>query len=70
MLDASPSYLPWPCVSSLQEVKPNLLERLENLNQPIDKLLEELMDGDILVFQRDEPDLDHYELPTVKEYFR
>ena len=32
--------------------------------------MEELMDGDILVFQREEPDLHHYDLPTAKEYFR
>ena len=52
-------------------MKPNLLEMLHNIHLPMEKLLEELMDGDIIVFQReDEPDLDHYELPTAKEYFR
>ncbi|XP_071107818.1 ubiquitin carboxyl-terminal hydrolase 7-like [Haliotis cracherodii] len=69
-LNRKAGFLPTTALIIFEEVKPNLLERLENLNQPIDKLLEELMDGDILVFQRDEPDLDHYELPTVKEYFR
>lgn len=53
-----------------QEVKPNLLEMLHNIHQPMEKLLEELMDGDILVFQKDEEDFDQYELPTAKEYFR
>lgn len=54
-----------------EEVKPNLLEMLHNIHLPMEKLLEELMDGDIIVFQKeDEPDIDQYELPTAKEYFR
>lgn len=36
----------------------------------MEKLLDELMDGDIIVFQREEEDLAHYPLPTPKEYFR
>lgn len=47
-----------------------MIERLEDLNLPMEKLLDELMDGDIIVFQRDEEDLSHYPLPTPKEYFR
>ncbi len=43
---------------------------LEHQELPLEKAMEELMDGDILVFQRDEPDLHHYELPTAKDYFR
>lgn len=35
-----------------QEVKPNLTERIEDLSMQLDKGLEELMDGDIIVFQR------------------
>ena len=54
----------------IQEVKPNLIERLEDLSLPMEKLLEELMDGDIIVFQRDEDDLHQYSTPTPKEYFR
>ncbi|KAH3867833.1 hypothetical protein DPMN_030970 [Dreissena polymorpha] len=53
-----------------EEVKPNLLEMLPNSDLPMEKMLEELMDGDIIVFQRDEPDLDSYELPTAKDFFR
>ena len=52
-------------------MKPNQLEQLEHIELPLEKAMEELMDGDILVFQREEPDHhDHYELPTAKEYFR
>ena len=53
-----------------QEVKPNLIEKLGDLSLPMEKLLDELMDGDIIVFQREEEDLTQFSLPTPKEYFR
>lgn len=53
-----------------EEVKPNIVERIEALELPLDRVLGELMDGDIIVFQKADPNLDVYELPTVKEYFR
>lgn len=53
-----------------EEVKPNLIERLEDLSLPIEKLLDELMDGDIIVFQREDDGNANYEFPTAKEYFR
>ncbi|XP_053388715.1 ubiquitin carboxyl-terminal hydrolase 7-like [Mercenaria mercenaria] len=53
-----------------EEVKPNMLEMLPSTDLPMEKMLEELMDGDIIVFQKDETDIDQYELPTAKEYFR
>lgn len=53
-----------------EEIKPNMLERIEDTNQPLEHILEELMDGDIIVFQED-PGPDHnYELPTARDYFR
>jgi hypothetical protein len=52
-----------------EEIKPNMVERIENYNEPLEKVLEELMDGDIIVFQKDERD-DMYELPTCRDYFR
>ena len=52
-----------------EEVKPNLVELITELDQPINRVLDELMDGDIIVFQRD--DIGHdSELPTVKDYFK
>ena len=52
-------------------MKPNQVEQLTGFELPLEKALDELMDGDILVFQKDEPDDGHhYELPTAKEYFR
>lgn len=53
-----------------EEIKPNMVERIENLAEPLEKVLEELMDGDIIVFQRDDKDNDLYELPTCRDYFR
>ena len=47
-----------------------MIERLEDLSLPMEKLLDELMDGDIIVFQREEEDLAQYSLPTPKEWFR
>ena len=54
----------------VQEVKPNQVDRIEDYVQPLEKVLEELMDGDIIVFQKDDGDLEHFSLPTAKDYFR
>jgi len=40
------------------------------LDEPLEKALEELMDGDIIVVQKEEPNLEHYELPTAKEFYK
>lgn len=53
-----------------EEIKPNMVERIDNLIDPLEKVLEELLDGDIIVFQKDERDLDIYELPTCRDYFK
>ncbi|XP_054155064.1 ubiquitin carboxyl-terminal hydrolase 7-like [Oppia nitens] len=54
-----------------EEVKPNLVERIEDLDAPLNKVLDELMDGDIIVFQRADFNLGpECELPNVKEYFK
>ena len=58
-----------------EEIKPNMLEKIEDLDKPLEHVLEELMDGDIIVFQKDpgnqlqEGQL-QYRLPTSREYFR
>lgn len=51
-------------------MKPNVVERIENIDMPLEKVLDELMDGDIIVFQRADLNFADYELPTAKEYFR
>ncbi|XP_058793308.1 ubiquitin carboxyl-terminal hydrolase 7 [Phymastichus coffea] len=53
-----------------EEIKPNMVEKIENLSEPLEKVLEELMDGDIIVFQKEEQETDSYELPTCRDYFR
>ena len=52
-----------------KEVKPSMIETITDYDQPMERVLEELMDGDIIVFQKDDPDLENYELPTAKDYF-
>lgn len=48
-----------------------MVERIEDLEQPLNKVLDELMDGDIIVFQRADLNLGpEVELPNVKEYFK
>jgi ubiquitin carboxyl-terminal hydrolase 7 len=53
-----------------EEIKPNMVEKIENLSEPLEKVLEELMDGDIIVFQKEVKENDLYELPTCRDYFR
>ena len=57
-------------IAIYEEVKPNQVERLEDLDQPLEKVLDELMDGDILVFERTESNDVDLELPTAKDYFK
>ncbi|XP_074593603.1 ubiquitin-specific protease 7 isoform X2 [Brevipalpus obovatus] len=54
-----------------EEVKPNQIEQITNLDLPLDRVLDELMDGDIIVFQRSDLKLSQEcELPTVIDYFK
>ena len=56
-----------------EEIKPNMLEKIEDLDKPLEHVLEELMDGDIIVFQKDsslQESMQPYRLPTAREYFR
>ena len=50
-----------------------MLEKIEDLDKPLEHVLEELMDGDIIVFQKDpsiQERMQQYRLPTSREYFR
>lgn len=53
-----------------EEIKPNMLERIEDLDRPLEHVLEELMDGDIIVFQKEVTVDDSFRLPTSRDYFR
>ena len=39
-------------LSIYEEIRPNYLEKVEDLEKPLEHVLEELMDGDIIVFQK------------------
>ncbi|XP_067928164.1 ubiquitin carboxyl-terminal hydrolase 7-like isoform X2 [Watersipora subatra] len=53
-----------------EEVKPNLIDKIEFTDGLLEKELDELMDGDILIVQREEPVEIEYKKPTPKEYSR
>ena len=53
-----------------EELKPNMVERLEELETSLDKALDELMDGDIILFQRADQECSDGELPTVEDYYK
>jgi len=53
-----------------EEVKPNLIEKINVTDGSLEKELEELMDGDILIVQREESPHHQYKKPTPKEYSR
>lgn len=52
-----------------EEIRPNYLEKVDDLEKPLEHVLEELMDGDIIVFQKATAD-GNYRLPTCHDYFR
>lgn len=51
-----------------EEVKPGMVEEVSPLEEPLEKVLDELMDGDILVFQKAVPE--NHEFATARGYFR
>jgi len=53
-----------------EEIKPNMTEKIEDVDQPLEHVLEELMDGDIIVYQMKPPANMDLELPTAKEFYR
>nr|CAD7593068.1 unnamed protein product [Timema genevievae] len=69
ILNERAGFLPDTDLVLYEEIKPNMVERIENYSEPLEKVLEELMDGDIIVFQKDERD-DMYDLATCREYFK
>lgn len=51
-----------------EEVKPNMIDRIEFTDGTLEKELDELMDGDILIVQRESQLHEKHKLPTPKEY--
>ncbi|XP_017767859.1 PREDICTED: ubiquitin carboxyl-terminal hydrolase 7 isoform X1 [Nicrophorus vespilloides] len=52
-----------------EEIRPNMIEKISNLNEPLEKVLDELMDGDILVFEKEERE-ELSDLPTCIDFFK
>jgi len=56
-----------------EEIKPNFIEKMDDLDKALEHVLDELMDGDIVVFQRkfaSQQEAEQYRLPTCRDYFR
>ena len=51
-----------------EEIRPNFLEKIEDLEKTLEDDLEELMDGDIIVFEKATNE-GIYRLPSCKNYF-
>ncbi|VEN46233.1 unnamed protein product [Callosobruchus maculatus] len=52
-----------------EEIRPNMIEKITNFTDPLEKVLEELMDGDIIVFEKEERE-ELSDLPSCVEYFK
>ena len=53
-----------------EEIRPNMLDRIDSLVRAVEHVVEELMDGDIIVFQKELSGNEVYRLPTSSDYFR
>lgn len=55
-----------------EEIKPNMLERIEDIDKPLEHVLEELMDGDIIVYQKQilPSQTNTFRLASCRDYFR
>ncbi|XP_046460028.1 ubiquitin carboxyl-terminal hydrolase 7-like isoform X2 [Daphnia pulex] len=52
-----------------EEVKPGMIDTIEHIDKPLETILEELMDGDIICYQKYDPEVMGSQLGTVKKYF-
>lgn len=51
------------------QVKPGMIDTIEHIDKPLETILEELMDGDIICYQKYDPEVMGSQLGTVKKYF-
>ena len=54
----------------VQEIGPNNIVTFSDLSKPLESICADLMDGDIIAFQRKDDGYKNFELPTVDEYFK
>jgi len=52
-----------------EEVKPGMIDTIEHFDKPLETILEELMDGDIICYQKFDPEIMESPLGTVKKFF-
>ncbi|XP_044253293.1 ubiquitin carboxyl-terminal hydrolase 7 isoform X1 [Tribolium madens] len=52
-----------------EEIRPNMIEKITNYSDPLEKVLDELMDGDIILFEKEERE-EFSDLPTCIDYFK
>lgn len=69
MLNERAGFPPDTDLTLYEEIRPNMVERISNMTDPIEKVMEELMDGDIIVFQKSDPE-ELSDLPTCADYFK
>ncbi|XP_077294716.1 ubiquitin-specific protease 7 isoform X2 [Arctopsyche grandis] len=69
LLNQRAGFPPDTYLTLYEEIKPDFVEKITNYNDPLEKVLDELMDGDIIVFEKEEKDED-LELPTCLDYFK
>ena len=53
-----------------EKVRPNMVEKIKFTSGTLAKEMDELMDGDILIIQRESQMYENHKLPTPKEYSR
>jgi ubiquitin carboxyl-terminal hydrolase 7 len=53
----------------LLQVKPGMIDTIEHIDKPLETILEELMDGDIICYQKYDPEVMGSQLGTVKKFF-
>ncbi|XP_022916946.1 ubiquitin carboxyl-terminal hydrolase 7 isoform X1 [Onthophagus taurus] len=52
-----------------EEIRPNMVDRINDLNSSLERVLDELMDGDIIVFEKEDRE-ELSDLPTCVEFFK
>ncbi|XP_066139547.1 ubiquitin carboxyl-terminal hydrolase 7 isoform X1 [Euwallacea fornicatus] len=71
LLNERAGFAPDTLLLLYEEVRPNMIEKINNYNDPIEKvsILDELMDGDILIFEKVGED-GNSDLPTCIDYYK
>ena len=52
-----------------KKVKPGMIDTIEHMDKPLETILEELMDGDIICYQKYDHEVMTSQLGSVKKFF-